>query len=283
MAAENNTKDLDTKEKDVPLGGPLDLGKEAEMKAAQKEGRRLKFNIQKSGSSKAILLLVGAGGLVILGLILVLILSGGESNKNTINTITDSPIEQRDLPEDNNSEGYLQTPPANFGTSTLNLNLTQPTLYRSENVEVNLNEQASMQDGFAVLVSSVERDYRPASEFYYKRIAESGDEIVRVNMLVGNATNANMPIGYGDLAFYSVQPDGTRKEAERISEDVYSPKDGQVLGGKQSRRVSLHYRVKRGTEFFLERTKLYEQNSAKEKEGEEKKPVLKVKINLVNN
>jgi hypothetical protein len=278
MAKKETKLEAESKEKDIPSAGPLDLAKTAEMTADSKEGRRLKF-IPTGTRSKAYLALVGVGGFLVFSLLLVLIFAGGGTDRK-INTISRNDVEQKDLEENNNSEGYLQSRPGDFGDYSLDLNLAQNKLYKSENIEVGLNEQASLQDGFLILAVSVDRDYRPASEFSYKRIAESGDELVRVNFIIGNATNSNMQIGYNDLALYSVEADGSRKEAQRVSEDIYSPKDGQVLGGKQSRRVSLHYRVKRSSQFFIEKTKIYEQRSARERDGEEKTPKLYLKINL---
>jgi hypothetical protein len=266
-------------EKDMPNSGPLDLAKTAEMTADSKEGRRLKF-MPKGSSSKVTLILAGSGILFIVGLLLILMLGGGESGQRSVNNLNNEPVEQKNLEENNNSEGYLQTPPANFENYSLSLNYDQPELFKSEKVEVGFLKQANLQDGFSVFAVGVNRDYRPASEFTYKRIAESGDELVRVNLIVGNAKNSNVPIGYRDLGFYAIDTKGARKEAERISEDIYSPKDGQILGGKQSQKVSLHYRIKRGESFFLEKSRSYQQKGAREKEGQEKNPVLYLKINL---
>lgn len=251
------------------------------VEAGNKPGRRMKFMANKPTKSKAMFVVGGFVAFLLVGyLLLSLVGQSQNSSKKDAGTSSSGVIEERDLPDDNNSTGYLQSSPANFGNNSLNLNYTQPEFIASKSDTVKLNQQASWQNGFAVMAVGYDRDYRPSSEFNYKRISQSGDELVRVNFLVGNATNANMPIGYDDLKLYAKLNDGSLIESERIDEDSYSPKNGQVLGGKQTRKVSLHYRVKRGSTFSIFKSKKFDQPRAKEKEGQEKEPTLSLTINI---
>lgn len=225
---------------------------------------------------------IGLGiGLAILTLLFLLVLSlGGSNKKQNINNLPSNTDNSSDQPANNNSAGYLQSQNGQFSDLTLDLNYALPEIIKSQNYEVNLGQQISWQNGFAVLAASVDRDYRPASEFNYKQIAEVGDEIVRVNFVVGNATNQTMMIGYDDLALYSITDAGVKSESERFSEDAYAPRNGQVLGGKQMQQISLHYRVKRGEHFNIIKTITIDQKKAIKSKGEEKFPVLNLKINL---
>ena len=251
--------------------------KQSAIEGESKGGRKIKF-IPQSKGAKASYAAAGFVGIILL-LLIVVMLSGGGTKKAGSQSST-NPVVLKDLETDNNSSGYVQSPTANFGSYALNLDLTQPALIKSASFETGAYEQISWDDGFAVMAVSVDRDFRPASEFNYKKIAEAGDELVRVNLLVGNGSSANMPIGYEDLAFYASAVGMENIKSERISEDTYSPKDGQVLGSKQTQKVSLHFRVKRGQEFAIVKSKTFTQNNAKVKNGEEKNPVLKLKINL---
>ena len=103
---------------------------------------------------------------------------------------------------------------------------------------------------------------------------------MRVNFVVGNATDQVAAIGYNDLALYSLSDDGVKKLPERISEDIYSPKDGQTLGARQTQNISLHFRVKRGSHFNVVKSQSFEQKKARENKGEEKNPVLNLIIKL---
>jgi hypothetical protein len=67
---------------------------------------------------------------------------------------------------------------------------------------------------------------------------------------------------------------------ERISEDVYSPKDGQSLGARQTQNISLHFRVKRGSHFNVVKSQSFEQKKARKEKGEEKNPTLSLTIKL---
>lgn len=251
--------------------------KQSAIESESKGGRKIKF-IPQSNAGKVSYAVAGFVG-IILVLLVVVMLSGG-GTKKTGPQNSPNPVVLKDLDPNNNSSGYVQSPTASFGGYNLNLNLTQPPLIKSASFEATLGEQISWDDGFAVMAVSVDRDYRPASEFNYKKIAEAGDELVRVNLLVGNGSVTNMPIGYEDLAFYASAVGMENTKSERISEDTYSPKDGEILGSKQTQKISLHFRVKRGQEFVLVKSKTFTQNNAKVKNGEEKNPVLKLKINL---
>ncbi len=223
--------------------------------------------------------------LAILVLMLVLAVAGlvalsGGGGKKQITTLTEDSSGE-DRATNNNSAGYLQSPNGNFSSpTTLNLSYALPELMVSKADMAGLNQQVAWQNGFTVMAVSVDRDYRPASEFTYKKIAESGDELVRVNFVVGNATGKTMAIGYNDLALYSLSDDGVKKLPERISEDVYSPKDGQNLGAGQTQNISLHFRIKRGSHFNIVKTQTFEQKKARENKGEEKNPVLSLVIQL---
>ncbi len=220
-------------------------------------------------------------GLVLLILLFFLVLSLGSSNKpKTTNNLPSETENNNSQPVNNNSAGYIQSPNGQFSDLILDVNYELPRIIKSQGYEANIGQQISWQNGFAVLVASVDRDYRPASEFTYKQIAETGDEIVRVNFVVGNATSQNMMIGYDDLALYSLTDAGIKSESERFTEDVYAPKNGQILGGKQIQKVSLHYRVKRGEHFNIVKSLTIEQKKAVKSKGEEKFPVLNLKINL---
>ena len=261
------------------------LSKEKTMQISDKPGRRLKFNPPKSRSGKASMLGIALVGLLVVVLILVGLLGkGGDGGIGSViggeKTAEESQIADRDLPDNNNSSGYLQSPPGDFGSSKLNLGFELPKLMATRHDEAGVNQQISWQDGFAVMVVGVDRDYRPISEFSYKRISQSGDELVRVNFLIGNASLYNMPIGYNDLSLYAKLADGSTLESERIDEDTYSTRNGQVLGGKQTRKISMHYRVKRGSSFSIVRSKQFTQDQAQEDKGEERNPKLSLTINL---
>jgi len=232
----------------------------------------------KSAKAKA-----GLGGGLILAIIIffaVLSMGGSKKDSNVINTLPSDNSDNSNQPTDNNSEGYLQSGNGQFSDLVLDVNYALPTIIKSQNYQVDIGQQVSWQDGFAVLAASIDRDYRPASEFTYKAIAEAGDELVRVNFIVGNATDVSIPIGYNDLALYSITDSGVKSESERISEDVYSPKDGQILGGRKIQNISLHYRVKRGTHFDIVKTRTIDQKKANKSKGEEKFPVLNLRIKL---
>lgn len=263
----------------APRSAAEQVIKNAAINSESKGGRKLKF-VPESHSAKVVFLVGGAIGLIIILLVIILLLSGGRSSTNKNTTSQSTPVVIKDLDPDNNSDGYIQSPPADFGQFSLNLNYPISSMIKSANYEAKIAEQVSWPDGFSILVANIDRDYRPASEFDYKKITEAGDELVRVNILVGNATNANMPIGYSDLQLYAENSELGRVEPERISEDTYSPVEGQLLGGKQTKKLSLHFSVKRGQEFSITKTKTFIQNNAKVKDGEEKKPVLNLKINL---
>ncbi len=220
------------------------------------------------------------GLLLILMLVLFSALNGGNSKNKGINVLTDNDDDDSQVTVNNNSSGYFQSPNGNFGNYTLDVNYPLPTIFATKYHEAVLGSPIQWESGFTTLVTSVERDYRPASEFDYKKVAETGDELVRVNFLVANATDVVMPIGYLDLAFYSINAEGVQNESERIAEDVYSPKNGQTLGGRQTQKISQHYRVKRGTHFDIVKTQAFEQPKAKKSKGEEKNPVLSFKIIL---
>ncbi len=237
----------------------------------------LQFGSRGGKAKYALLGLLGL--LLILMLVLFSALNGGSGKNKGINVLTDD-SDDNQVVVNNNSSGYVQSPNGNFGSYTLDTNYALPTIIVSKYSEAALGEPIQWQNGFTTIVTSVERDYRPASEFDYKRIAETGDELVRVNFLVANATDLVMPIGYLDLAFYSINAEGVQNESERIAEDVYSPKNGQTLGGRQTQKVSQHYRVKRGSHFDIVRTKTLEQPKARISKGEEKFPVLSFKIYL---
>lgn len=224
---------------------------------------------------------IAVGALLsLLILLFLLILSmGGSEKKQTVNNLP-SEVSEVNQPTNNNSEGYLQSPNGQFSDLMLDLNYGLPVMIKSQNYEANIGQQISWQNGFAILAASIDRDYRPASEFTYKQIAEKGEEIVRVNFVVGNATNSSFLIGYDDLALYSVTDAGVKSESERFSEDFFAPKNGQLLGGKQMQKISLHYRVKRGEHFNITKTVTIDQKKANKNKGEEKFPVLNLKINL---
>ncbi|HRV75844.1 MAG: hypothetical protein H6799_02465 [Candidatus Nomurabacteria bacterium] len=275
-----DTNNTDFEKKDV--NPPQHSSSEQVIKDSSIESRshgfkKLKF-IPESNSTKVIYLVAGFVGLILI-LLLILMLSGGGSSNKKVNQKSD-PVVIKDLEANNNSEGYVDSAPANFGEFSLNLNFSQPELIKSQLSEVNLGQQVSWQDGFAILAASVDRDYRPASEYDYKKVAEAGDEFVRVNFLVGNASYNNMNIGYDDLALYAEGAGLKKTEPERMSDDTYSPRDGQILGGKQTQKISLHFRVKRGQSFYITKSKSFTQNNAKVKNGEEKKPILTLRINL---
>lgn len=251
--------------------------KNASIESESSAFRKPKFT-SASKSTKVTMIIAGFGAVIVLLLVVVIALGG---SKKTSSNNTASPVVLKDLDIDNNSSGYIRSPVANFGAYSLNLGVSQPALIKSASFEEKIGGQITWDDGFAVLVTSIDRDYRPASEYNYKKIAEAGDELVRVNMLVGNASTSTMPIGYSDLAFYASVPAMENTEAERISEDTYSPKDGQTLGSKQTQKVSLHFRVKRGQQFAITKSKTFTQSNAKVKLGEEKNPVLSLKINLI--
>lgn len=272
-----------------PVKDPSTDSGEVSKLANSKNGEILAENVASSKSSlfdinsrggKA---RVGLGGvfiLFILTLFIVLSMGGDGAKKNTnINTLP-SDNDTNNQPTNNNSEGYVQSPNGQFSDLMLDLSFSQPTMIKSQDYEANIGQQISWQNGFAILAASIDRDYRPSSEFTYKQVAETGFEIVRVNFVVGNATNSSIPIGYDDLALYSVTDAGVRSESERFSEDVYAPKNGQLLGGKQMQKISLHYKVKRGEHFNITRTVTIDQKKANKSKGEEKFPVLNLKINL---
>lgn len=252
--------------------------KDSGIKAEAKEGRKRKFIPESKSAKVSMILAIFVAALLVLLLGAMLVGGGSSTKKKTAQQ--SNPVEVKDLDPDNNSAGYIQSPPAAFGIYALDLNFVQPEMIKSTSSEAKLGEQVSWDDGFAILAASVDRDYRPASEFDYKKVAEAGDELVRVNFLVGNATSASIPIGYADLALYAEGAGMERVESERISEDTYSPKDGQTLGAKQTQKISLHYRVKRGQQFYITKTKTFDQRKAKVKNGEEKTPTLTLKINL---
>lgn len=251
--------------------------KKASIDSESQGGRKMKF-IPEGRSSKVAFAAAGFVGIIVILLIVVMLAGGGYGNKQTAEQ--SAPVEIKDLDPDNNSKGYVQSGPANFGSYSLDLSFGQPAIIKSSFSEAKLGEQISWQDGFAILAASVDRDYRPASEFDYKKIAEAGDELVRVNFLVGNASSVNIPIGYRDLALYAEGANISKTESARVSEDTYSPKDGQILGAKQTQKISLHFRVKRDQQFYITKSKTIDQKQAKVKNGEEKKPVLSLKINL---
>jgi hypothetical protein len=247
---------------------------------ANQEARSKSFflDINSKGGKARIGLAIG---LALLILLFLLVLSLGGSNKpKTISNLPSDTQNNSDQPANNNSAGYIQSPNGQFSDLTLDVNYALPQMIKSQDYETNIGQQISWQNGFAVLVASVDRDYRPASEFTYKQIAEAGDEIVRVNFVVGNATNQNMMIGYDDLALYALTDAGVKSESERFSEDVYAPRNGQILGGKQMQKISLHYRVKRGEHFNIVKNITIEQRNAVKSKGEERFPVLNLKINL---
>ncbi len=232
----------------------------------------------KSSKAKA-----GIGGAFLLFIVIFLAVlnagGSGKNNSNTINTLPDN-NSNSNQPTNNNSQGYFQSGNGQFSDLVLDVNYPLPTMIKSKNDQVDIGQQVSWQDGFAVLAASIDRDYRPASEFEYKAVAEDGDELVRVNFIVGNATDVSIPIGYDDLALYSITDDGVKTESERINEDLYSPKDGQILGGRKTQNISLHYRVKRGAHFNIVKTRTIDQKKANKQKGEEKFPVLNLKIIL---
>lgn len=253
--------------------------KQSAIDIESKGGRRIKF-IPNSRSAKASFVIAGTVGVLLLLLVVVMIFGGGNPKKTTVNSGS-NPVVLKNLDTDNNSSGYTQSPTASFGTYSLDLEKSQPAIIKSTSLEGKIGEQLTWDDGFVIMATSVDRDFRPASEFTYKKIAEAGDELVRVNILVGNASPLNMDIGYKDLALYAAGEEMENTESERISEDTYSPRDGQILGSKQTQKISLHFRVKRDKQFTITKTKTFTQNNAKVKAGEEKNPVLKLKINLV--
>lgn len=233
-----------------------------------------------SHPTKLKFMLVGLVLLLIVVLGLALSLSGG-GDKKKINTLDSEDSSEDNGVANNNSAGYLQSPNGNFSSEVkLNTGYALPVLMVSKNDEVNLGEQVLWQNGFAAMATSIERDYRPASEFNYKKIAESGDELVRVNFVVGNASDKSMAIGYDDLGLYALTDDGVKKQSERISEDVYSPKNGQTLGAKQTQTISLHFRVKRGSHFNVVKSQTFDQKKARPNKGEERNPVLNLLIKL---
>lgn len=253
--------------------------KDSTIKSESKSGMRMKF-IPDSRSGKVSFAIGGFVGLILVLLVGVMLFGSSSTLNKNKSTKQLTPVEIKDLDPDNNSEGYIQSAPANFGHYTLDLSFSQPALIKSSSFEEKIGEQISWSDGFAIVAVSIDRDYRPASEFTYKEVAEAGDELVRVNFLIGNASSNSMTIGYNDLALYAEAIGMDKVESERISEDTYSPKDGQILGAKQIQKISLHYRVKRDQQFYITKSKTFDQKQAKIKNGEEKKPTLTLKINL---
>ncbi len=252
--------------------------KDANIESVSKGGRNLKF-VPKSRNAKISLVAAGFLSIVVILLLVVMLSSGGSNSSNNAARGL-NPVEIKELKPNNNSPGYNPSTSADFGQYSLNLNYPLPSVLKSENMEIKVGQQASWGDGFAIMATSVDRDYRPASEFDYKKIAEAGDELVRVNLLVGNASDSNMLIGYSDLALYAEASGMTKTQPERISEDIYSPRDGQLLGAKQTAKISVHYRVERGQGFYITRSKTFQQKQAKTKNGEEKTPTLSLRINL---
>lgn len=271
---------------ELPITNPKKDPEQEEQKDAIKttdgqnsNGTEKKSLIPKTSKARLLAVAGGLSLLLLVGLALVVALSSGSEKK--INSLEVSEQSNIDLPENNNSAGYLQSPPADFSGHSLDLGYSKPEWLKTSYSEAKLTEQISLQNGFMIMGLSVDRDYRGASEFNYKKVAEAGDEIVRVNFLVGNATEASMPIGYNDLALYGQEANGRKFESERVPEDAYSPKNGQSLGGKQTTKISLHYRVKRDSSFFITKTVAIKQPRANEKKGQEKMPILSLKINLV--
>jgi hypothetical protein len=274
MADDKNLPKVDDKvDSKTPANGAI-------MSEQTKGSKSAIFDINSRGGKAKVA--AGGGMLLLIIVFLALLSSGGKKAPSGIQTLdTNNNSSTSNQPTNNNSSGYLQSGNGQFSQLTLDVNYALPVMIKSQNYEANLAQQISWQDGFAILAATVDRDYRPASEFDYKAIAEAGDELVRVNFVVGNATDVSIPIGYDDLALYSITADGTKTESERINEDVYSPKDGQTLGGRKTQNISLHYRVKRGVHFDIVKTKTINQPKANKSKGEEKFPVLNLKINLI--
>jgi hypothetical protein len=254
--------------------------KSSMMKSFSKDGRRLKFIPSGKKGPKSILLITG----LILALIIgaaALILSSGRSAPNIKPTASsDDGKSNTVVPENNNSSGYISSGSADFKGASLNLNYQIPDLAKSEDLKANIGQQLTLQTGFAIKVVSLERDWRPASEYVYKEVSQAGDEIVRVNVVVGNASIKNMDLSYGGLALYVESYEGKRFDPEPATEDSYSPKNGQSLSPQQFRNISLHYRVPRGAKLRLVKSVTLKQDRAKEKDGQERAPKLSLSIDL---
>lgn len=264
----------------IKLGGKDDLVKDAAMESASRPGRKIRFIPKTKGGRLSVGLALGVGSALVLVLLLSLISGVKNSVKKGSPSSASNQVEVKKLATDNNSSGYSRSAAGDFSGYSLDLNFNQPAIISSKAFEAGPHQQVSWGNGFAILVASVDRDYRPASEFDYKKLAESGEEIVRVNFLIGNASSSNIAIGYNDLALYAEGAGMIRTPSERFSEDDYSPRDGQMLGAKQTQKVSLHYKVKRGQKFYVTKVQSIYQPEAKVKNGEEKNPTLSLKINL---
>ncbi len=277
MSAEQDNRKKDEIEEKV---------KQRSVEALQKEGRRLKFIPRKKGSKQLFTILAV---LLIVGLVLLVVFEINKSRSNSGSnpaqknlTSQSGSNDELDVNANNNSEGYHPSGPGDFGSTSLNLSYSAPEFAKTENIEVYLNQQANLQNGYSFKVVSVDRDWRPASEYTYRQIAEAGDEVVRVNLVVGNGTQSNLNISYGGLSFYLEDLDSKVKlNPERFVEDIYSPKDGQSLPAKQTRQISLHFKVKRGaSKLSLTRSEQLKQSKANPRLGQERDPILSLRINL---
>lgn len=248
-----------------------------ELQSVKSEGKPSRLQFLKEHKNIAALL---GGVLMLVILLLVVVMATKSPKKKVANIVASNNSSASKVPENNNSAGYTQSAPADFQDFSLDLSSDPPQFIATKQFDSKIGEQVTWDDGFTILVTGVDKDYRQSSEFSYKNVAESGDEIIRVNMLIGNSTDNIMPIGYQDLALYLQAADGQKLDAERIPEDVYSPTDGQTLGGRQFRKISLHYRVKRGTTGSLIKTKSYTQSKATKQNGAERNPTQSLSINL---
>lgn len=249
------------------------------MDISSRPGRSLKFSPQ--GGSKTIKLVAG----VFIAILLIgstALFVSARLNREPTTVDQNQSVTERQFGSDNNSEDYSPSPAGNFQSSSIDFAQSLPPIVKSQNIEAAQGTQATMPDGFAILVASVDKDYKPQSEFDYKKADESGAQYIRVNLIIGNLSDSAMPIGYDDIGLYmdAQTPGNDKIEAKRVTESIYSPVDGQKLGLKQSRKISLHYIVPKNTNnLILAKTKVVIQKADK-KSGAEKDPTVTLKIKL---
>lgn len=136
----------------------------------------------------------GRGGLlrmVVIGVVAIAILSGtafaaytyGRSNgyKQGSNDVRKEEARKRAAETENNEQSSTEEDEA-----ALDFSLVTPE-YVDETVEGAVGEQIQSKDGLVVYVKSIDRNFQPTSSSYQP---EDDTELVKVNVLVGNAADA---------------------------------------------------------------------------------------------
>lgn len=272
---QNKKQELDSRE----INPAEEKLRETMIDVSSKPGRKLKFNpSDRNKTLKMIAYLLG--GVLLFSLLLIVVL--GLFKKAPGELDVREPTADRPFEDNNNSKDYKPSLDGVFEGFSIDTSQEVPAIVSSQSFNISLGQQATLSNGFAVIATSIDRDFKPKSEFDYKKVNESGKQYIRVNLLIGNLSQASMPIGYTDLDLYlqTAESGALKIESQRITEGVFAPVDGQLLGSKQVRKISLHYIInKSATGLSLTKSIQIKQKENK-KENIEKNPTLSLNIKL---